>query len=312
MAWGPISIGGSVSGYTLPAATGSVLGGVKTGKNITNTNGTISLSEENVTAALGYTPPTADSMTAATTSAAGKAGLVPAPAKGAATRYLCSDGTWRVPPDTNTTYSNMTAATASAAGKAGLVPAPAAGEQAQFLRGDGTWATPANTTYSAMKGATASAAGAAGLVPAPAAGKQAQFLRGDGTWAAPTNATQSAPGLMSAADKTKLDGIAAGATGSNISASGTNYVRFSDGTQICWGITAKIDNYGGASKANFPVPFVNADYGISVIRIINSTGTTLDAPPYICPSVGSGAQKTYCSINYSNPGDRYLAIGRWK
>ena len=44
-------------------------------------------------------------MTGATSSAAGKAGLVPAPAAGAATRYLRSDGTWQVPPDTNTTYT---------------------------------------------------------------------------------------------------------------------------------------------------------------------------------------------------------------
>lgn len=69
-----------------------------------------------------------------------------------------------------------------------------------------------NTTYSAMNGATASAAGAAGLVPAPAAGKQASFLRGDGTWVVPTNttysvATASANGLMSSADKSKLDGM---------------------------------------------------------------------------------------------------------
>lgn len=46
--------------YVLPAATASVLGGVKTGANITNTSGTISLTKANVTAALGYTPPTAD------------------------------------------------------------------------------------------------------------------------------------------------------------------------------------------------------------------------------------------------------------
>ena len=42
-------------------------------------------------------------MTGATTTAAGKAGLVPAPTAGAATRYLRSDGTWQVPP--NTTYT---------------------------------------------------------------------------------------------------------------------------------------------------------------------------------------------------------------
>ena len=60
MAWGPISVGGSVSGYTLPTATACVLGGVKTGSNITNSGGTISITKANVTAALGYTPPAAN------------------------------------------------------------------------------------------------------------------------------------------------------------------------------------------------------------------------------------------------------------
>lgn len=114
--------------------------------------------------------------------------------------------------DTNTTYGNFKGATASADGGSGLVPAPTKGNEGKYLKADGTWGTPANTTYADMKGATSSAAGTHGLVPAPAAGKQSQYLRGDGTWATPTNttysdATQSAHGLMSAADKKKLDGV---------------------------------------------------------------------------------------------------------
>ena len=67
-----------------------------------------------------------------------------------------------------------------------------------------------DTTYSAFKAATASAAGGTGLVPAPAAGAQAKYLRADGTWQTPPNttyglATASANGLMSAADKAKMD-----------------------------------------------------------------------------------------------------------
>lgn len=72
------------------------------------------------------------------------------------------------------------------------------------------------TDLEAMSGASSSAAGGEGLVPAPAAGDQAKYLKGDGTWSTPANttynpATTSAAGLMSAADKTKLDGIDTGA-----------------------------------------------------------------------------------------------------
>lgn len=53
-----ISISGTTINctYTLPTATGSVLGGIKVGSNITLSSGTISLSKSNVTSALGYTP----------------------------------------------------------------------------------------------------------------------------------------------------------------------------------------------------------------------------------------------------------------
>ena len=44
--------------YTLPKASSTVLGGVKIGSNITNTDGTISLTKANVTSALGVDPTT--------------------------------------------------------------------------------------------------------------------------------------------------------------------------------------------------------------------------------------------------------------
>lgn len=135
--------------YTLPAASGTTLGGVKTGSNITNTDGTLSITKDNVTAALGYTPPTKD---------------------------------------TNT-WTPFKGATASAAGTAGYVPAPAAGDQEKFFKADGTYAVPKNTTYN--------------------------------------DATQSTHGLMSTADKKKLDAFGAASTyatttyvGQQISASG--------------------------------------------------------------------------------------------
>lgn len=66
------AVWGAASSYTLPNATSSTLGGVKIGSNITVSSGTISLTKDNVTGALGYTPPTINTTySAATTSAAG-------------------------------------------------------------------------------------------------------------------------------------------------------------------------------------------------------------------------------------------------
>ena len=62
-------------------------------------------------------------MTGATASAAGKAGLVPAPAAGKQTSFLRGDGTWVVPTDTNTAKASSTATVGSASGwSAGSLP----------------------------------------------------------------------------------------------------------------------------------------------------------------------------------------------
>lgn len=49
--------------YSLPTATSNVLGGVKTGANITNNSGVLSVTAANVKDALGYTPPKQDTNT---------------------------------------------------------------------------------------------------------------------------------------------------------------------------------------------------------------------------------------------------------
>lgn len=152
--------------------------------------------------------------------------------------------------DTNTTYSAFKGATSSAAGGTGLVPAPTAGQQTRFLRGDGTWQTPPNTTYSNATTSTdglmssedktkldgiASGANkythpsytnrASGLykitvdttghVSAATAVTKSDItalgIPGQDTNTTYANATTSTDGLMSAEDKVKLNGIAAGA-----------------------------------------------------------------------------------------------------
>ena len=50
--------------------------------------------------------------------------------------------------------------------------------------------------------------------------------------------------------------------------SGSNYLRFGDGTQICWG--AITYNYASASDIALPVPFSNTSYAVSGMLSIHS------------------------------------------
>lgn len=189
---------------TYSQATSDNLGLVKIGYSANGKNYPVALDGNGkmyVNVPWTDTNTTYTNMGAASASAVGKAGLVPAPAAGAQAKYLRGDGTWQTPP--NTTYSNMGGATSSAAGSAGLVPAPAAGKQTSFLRGDGTWVVPTNTTYE-LASTTAN-----GLLRR-LNGSTSSFMCGDGTWATPPNTTyavanESTNGLMAAADKKTMN-----------------------------------------------------------------------------------------------------------
>ena len=216
MSWGPISVGGAANanGYTLPTATEHVLGGVKTGANITNKGGTISLTKENVNAALGYAAAdqthTHDdryyTKTEANTALAGKA--------------ASSHG--------HNAATQSAAGFMSAADKAKL-DGIAAGANAyslpaatgSVLGGVKTGANITNSggTISVNKG---NVTNALGYTPANAShthddryyteGEMNTKLAGKSDTGHGHNAaTQGAAGFMSAADKAKLDGIARGA-----------------------------------------------------------------------------------------------------
>ena len=213
------------------------------GKVITITKGdgstsTITTQDTNTT----YT-----NMTGASSSTAGKAGLVPAPSAGASNRYLRSDGTWAVPPDTNTTYSAFKGATSGAAGGSGLVPAPSAGQQTRFLRADGTWQVPTDTKYSVFDGASADSAGSTGLVPAPAAGAQSKFLRADGTWQTPPNTTYGAAGTSLGLVKSGGDVTISNGTITVKDDSHNHTIANVDGLQTA--LNGKLSTTGTAAKA---------------------------------------------------------------
>lgn len=124
-------------------------------------------------------------MTGASSSAAGSAGLVPAPSAGDQEKVLMGDGSWGT-----VVTDPMTGATASTDGAAGLVPAPEAGDQNKVLKGNGAW-----EAIPTMTGATALTDGAAGLAPAPLAGETGRFLRADGTWVVPAGSGGSQVGI---------------------------------------------------------------------------------------------------------------------
>lgn len=130
--------------YGVVGANGST-GLVKNGSTVTSASGYTACPIVSGVPYYKDTNTTYANMKAATASAAGAAGLVPAPAAGKQTSFLRGDGTWVVP--TNTTYG-LASTTAN-----GLLR-QLNGSTSNFMRGDGTWATPPNTTYAVANEST--------------------------------------------------------------------------------------------------------------------------------------------------------------
>lgn len=127
------------------------------------------------------------------------------------TNFLREDGTFAAPP----TVDEMTGATGEAAGTGGTVPAPAMGQQTYYLTGAGTWAAPnwltehptitmgtddADTATPAFGGTFT----AVGAIEKDANGHVTKVTTRTVT-VPNAAASSSVAGLMSAADKAKLD-----------------------------------------------------------------------------------------------------------
>lgn len=179
-------------------------------------------------------------------------------------------------PAQDTTYSNMAAATASAAGKAGLVPAPAAGKQASFLRGDGSWVVPENTTYA--------------------------------------DATTSTHGLMSAADKTKLNGVATGAQVNKIESVKVNGTALT----IDSSKAVNVDLTAYAKSADVTKEIASAVSGVtqidySVVESLPSTGKK--GIIYLVANSGTGSniydEYIYINSKFEKLGSREMDLSSY-
>ena len=220
---------------------------------------------------------TYSNMAAATASAAGKAGLVPAPAAGKQASFLRGDGTWQVP--TNTTYSNFVGSGSNA--KNGLVPSPGTtAGTTKYLREDGSWQVPPNATYSNF---VKSGSGAKnGLVPAPpTTAGTTKYLREDGTWQVPpdNNTTYSAgtAALLTAGTDTAnrvwqakiLKEYVKSIVSPSSSIAANGYVKLDSGLIIQWGTVTASGSY------KFPIAFPTACY--SCVKQLGGSGQYLDS-----------------------------------
>lgn len=92
---------------------------------------------------------------------------------------------------------------------------------------------------------------------------------------------------------------------SAVATSGAKWVRFSDGTQICWGSRT---GYSSNPTIQFPVAFANIDYAIGAIKGENAGDGGMSVSRRTTTSFTPGIDGT----SYMNHGLDYIAIGRWK
>ena len=186
--------------YTLPYATSSVLGGVKIGNNISVSSGTISLSQSNVISALGYTPSASDTTYSNATTTT--SGLMSSTDKSKLDSIAASANNYIHPASHPASMITGLAAVATSGSYNDLSDSPAIPVVDDSLSSDSTNAVQNKVVYGLGQKFFNQLSALASVA------RTGSYSDLTGT---PGNATTSAAGLMSAADKAKLDKVDADA-----------------------------------------------------------------------------------------------------
>lgn len=186
--------------YTLPTASTSVMGGVKIGSNINVSGGVISLTRANVTGALGYTPPVSDTTYVNATASA--AGLMSSTDKSKLDSIAANANNYVHPASHPASMITGLAAVATSGSYNDLSDSPAIPVVDDSLSGDSTNAVQNKVVYGLGQKFFNQLSALASVA------RTGSYSDLTGT---PGNATASAAGLMSAADKAKLDKVDADA-----------------------------------------------------------------------------------------------------
>lgn len=195
------------SAYTLPNATSSTLGGVKIGSNISVSDGTISITKSNVTSALGYTPPASDTTygDATTTSS----GLMSSTDK-VKLNGIANNANYYIHPPTHPASMISGLATVATSGSYNdLTNKPTIPEQITVdseISSTSTNPVQNKIVYEVLSAVRENLLTQINNLSAVAKSGSYNDLTDK-----PSNATTSSAGLMSAADKSKLDGISSDA-----------------------------------------------------------------------------------------------------
>ena len=120
---------------------------------------------------------------------------------------------------------------------------------------------------------------------------------GDYTWLAGWNGYE-----LRAINKNQFATAEQGVTASGKTGAGIYYVRFGNGTQMCWGFYNESNHSGSTS---FPVAFNNSQYSLSLTVTVSSNNA-----PYITGRSTTGFSYARHGTSYNDV--QWIAVGTWK